>query len=93
MQWRLRIRNACVLAASFADAGITAVVTDSIVGDAFAEMVDVLRGRTIHFVVLRPSLAVLRQRGIDRLPYEAEFLAERYGGSIEHLRSQSLQRS
>jgi hypothetical protein len=29
--------------------------------------------------VLRPPVAVLRQRGIDRLPEEAAYLAVRYG--------------
>jgi hypothetical protein len=32
-------------------------------------------------VVLRPSVAVLRQRGVDRLPEEAAYLADRYGDS------------
>jgi hypothetical protein len=31
--------------------------------------------------VLRPPVAVLRQRGIDRLPEEAAYLADRYGDS------------
>jgi hypothetical protein len=32
----------------------------------------------VNFVVLRPPVAVLRQRGIDRLPEEAAYLADRY---------------
>ncbi len=77
-QYALRIRNACLVAASFADAGITAVVTDSIVNEGFESLTEVLAGRTVNFVVLRPPLAVLRQRGVDRLPAEAAYLADRY---------------
>jgi hypothetical protein len=52
VQYALRIRNACLVAAAFADAGITAIVTDSVI-----------------------------KRGIDRLPGEAAYLADRYGDS------------
>jgi hypothetical protein len=78
-QYALRIRNACLVAAAFADAGITAIVTDAIIGEGFESLTEVLAGRAINFVVLRPPAAVLRQRGIDRLPEEAAYLADRYG--------------
>jgi len=67
-QYRLRVRNACLLGASFVDAGITAVITDIICGDAFDEMLRALDGRTIHFVMLRPPTEVLRRREVERLP-------------------------
>jgi hypothetical protein len=35
----------------------------------------------VNFVVLRPPIGVLWQRGIDRLPEEAAYLAGRYGDS------------
>jgi hypothetical protein len=35
VQYALRIRNACLVAAAFADAGIAAVVTDSIINEGF----------------------------------------------------------
>lgn len=38
-------------------------------------------GWVVNFVVLRPPVTVLRQRGIDRLPEEAAYLADRYGDS------------
>jgi hypothetical protein len=79
VQYALRIRNACLVAASFADAGITAVVTDTIINEGFATLTEVLDGRRVNVVVLRPPVAVLRQRGIDRLPEEAAYLADRYG--------------
>ena len=46
-------------------------------------LTEVLGGRPVNFVVLRPPVAVLRQRGIDRLPEEAAYLADRHGDS-EH---------
>jgi hypothetical protein len=81
VQYALRIRNACLVAAAFADAGITPVVTDTIINEGFESLTEVLRGRPVNFVVLRPPVAVLRQRGIDRLPDEAAYLADRYGDS------------
>ncbi len=79
VQYALRIRNACLVGAAFADAGITAIVTDSIIDEGFESLTEVLGGRAVNFVVLRPPAAVLRQRGIDRLPEEAAYLADRYG--------------
>ena len=79
VQYALRIRNACLVAAAFADAGITAIVTDTIINEGLESLVEVLGGRPVNFVVLRPLVALLRQRGIDRLPEEAAYLADRYG--------------
>lgn len=81
VQYALRIRNACLVAAAFADAGITAIVTDTFINEGFESLIDVLGGRPVNFVLLRPPVAVLRQRGIDRLPEEAAYLADRYGDS------------
>jgi len=81
VQYALRIRNACLVAAAFADAGITAIVTDTTINEGFESLIEVLGGRLVNFVVLRPSVAVLRQRGIDRLPEEAAYLADRYDDS------------
>ena len=77
-QYALRIRNACLVAAAFADAGITAIITDTIINEGFEVLTEVLGGRPVNFVVLRPPVAMLRQRGIDRLPEEAAYLADRY---------------
>jgi hypothetical protein len=81
VQYALRIRNACLVAAAFADAGIAAIVTDSIINEGFESLTQVLGGRAVNFVVLRPPVAMLRQRGIDRMPEEAAYLADRYGDS------------
>ena len=79
VQYALRIRSACLAAAAFADAGITAIVTDSVINEGFASLTAVLGGRPVSFVVLRPPVAVLRQRGTGRLAEEAAYLADRYG--------------
>ena len=42
VQYALRIRNACLVAAAFADAGITAIVTDTVINEGFESLVDVL---------------------------------------------------
>ncbi len=83
VRYALRVRNACLVAAAFAEAGITAIVTDTIIYEGFEALTEVLRGRPVNFVVLRPPVAVLRQRGIARLPAEAAYLADRYG-SADH---------
>jgi hypothetical protein len=82
-QYALRIRNACLVAAAFADAGITAIITDTIINEGFEVLTEVLGGRPVNFVVLRPPVAMLRQRGVDRLPEEAAYLADRYG-DVDH---------
>jgi hypothetical protein len=81
-QYALRIRNACLTAAAVTDAGITAIVTDTIIGEGFQALIKVLGRRPVNFVVLRPPVALLRQRGIDRLPEERIS-----GGPLQRLRS------
>jgi hypothetical protein len=90
VQYALRIRNACLVAAAFADAGITAIVTDTIINEGFESLTQVLGGRPVNFVVLRPPVSVLRQRGIDRLPEEAAYLANRLAELRPDRRRQSL---
>jgi chloramphenicol 3-O-phosphotransferase len=65
-QLRLRLQNGCLLAGSFVDAGITAILTDIIAGSRYEELVEHLAGRTIHFVMLRPAVDVLRRRETER---------------------------
>jgi hypothetical protein len=54
---------------------------DAIINEGFKSLTEILGGRPVNFVVLRPPVALLRQRGIDRLPEEAAYLAHRYGNS------------
>src|SRR5215469_12120812 len=81
IQYALCKRNACLVATAFAAAGITAIVSDSIINEGFDSLTQVLGGRPVNFVVLRPPVEVLRQRGLDRLPEEAAYLADRYRDS------------
>jgi len=73
-QLRLRLHNGCLLAASFVDTGITAIPTDTVCGRRYEELANDLAGRTIHFVMLRPTVDVLRrreaQRGTGTNPFE-----------------------
>ena len=45
VQYALRIRNACLVAAAFADAGITAIVTDTIINEGFESLTEVPAAR------------------------------------------------
>jgi predicted kinase len=66
-QLELRARHGAMLAASFVDAGIAAVLDDVIVGpDRLALYRDGLGSRPLHLVVLAPPLEVVRQRDRDR---------------------------
>jgi broad-specificity NMP kinase len=66
-QLDLRARHAAVLAASFVDDGITAVVDDVIVGrDRLALFREGLGSRPTHLVVLAPALEVVLSRDRDR---------------------------
>jgi hypothetical protein len=64
-----------------ANSRITAIVTDTIINEGFESVTEVLGGRSINFVVLRPPVGVLRQRGIERLPEAAVYLAQRVGSA------------
>lgn len=65
-QLRLRLTHACLLAASFVDAGITAVVDDIVIGGRVEELMDELAGRRFVFVMLTPRLEVVRAREAGR---------------------------
>ncbi len=55
-QLRLRLRNACLLARSFFDAGFMAVVDDIIIGERFEHLRADLAGLPFHLVVLAPDV-------------------------------------
>ena len=65
-QLRLRLKHACLLGASFLDAGITAVVDDIVIGDRVDDLLEELAGRRFVFVMLTPRLAVVRDREVGR---------------------------
>jgi adenylylsulfate kinase-like enzyme len=64
-QLDLRLRNACLLARSFADAGFAAIVDDIVIGDAVDVLRDLLGDGDFHFVMLVPDFAQVKQRWID----------------------------
>ena len=61
-QLRLRLRNACLLARSFVDAGFTAVVDDIIIGSRVDDLREELEGVPFSFVMLTPGFELVRQR-------------------------------
>jgi chloramphenicol 3-O-phosphotransferase len=65
-QLRLRVRNMCMLGRSFSDAGFTAVLDDIIIGAGLDDVREDLRDVPFYFVMLRPSLDVVREREIGR---------------------------
>jgi predicted ATPase len=65
-QLRLRGRNVALLADSFFEAGFTPVVDDVVIGARLAELRSDLRSRPLLFVLLVPSLEVVRVRNRER---------------------------
>ena len=65
-QLRLRLKHACLLAGSFVDAGIAAVVDDIVVGGRVDDLLEELAGRHFVFVMLTPRLDVVRAREAGR---------------------------
>ena len=78
-QLRLRLHNICLLGRSFLDAGFTVVLDDIVVGARLTELREDLAGVDFLFVMLAPSLEVVRQRERQRgteLWREWEWLTE-----------------
>jgi chloramphenicol 3-O-phosphotransferase len=65
-QLALRLKHACWLGRSFVAAGISAVVDDIIIGERLDALLYQLAGTRFMFVMLRPSLEVVRQRETGR---------------------------
>jgi hypothetical protein len=61
-QLRLRLRNACLLARSFADDGFTAIVDDIVAGARFRHLLEELEGTPFAFVMLLPDFAHVKAR-------------------------------
>lgn len=65
-QLDLRLRNACLLARSFADAGFAVIVDDIVIGEAVEELPSLLGGDCdFRFVMLVPDFTHVKQRWID----------------------------
>jgi chloramphenicol 3-O-phosphotransferase len=65
-QLRLRVRNMCTLGKSFCGAGFTAVLDDIIIGGALDDVREHFADQPFRFIMLRPSIDVVRQREIGR---------------------------
>ena len=88
VQYALRIRKACLMAAAFADAGITAVVTDTIVNEGFESLTDVLAGRQVRPPTWRTATATQTTPRPRRSPTTSE-PQPRAGRSTSSRRSSS----
>lgn len=87
-QLRLRLHNMCLLGRSFYDAGFTAVLDDIVIGRRLAQLRDELSGVPFMFVMLQPSLDVVRQREAGRgteLWREWEWLTESIDATTERV--------
>jgi len=62
----LRLKNACMLAASFVEMGISAVIDDLVIGERVNHLLEMLAGQTFRFVMLTPRLEVVREREAGR---------------------------
>jgi predicted RNase H-like nuclease/chloramphenicol 3-O-phosphotransferase len=65
-QLRLRYRLAAGAADAYFEAGFTVVVEDVVAGAFLPELVDLIRGRPLHVVVLLPSLETVAARAAER---------------------------
>lgn len=64
-QLDLRLRNACLLARSFMEAGFTAIIDDIVIGSAVEDLIEHLDGVPFTFVMLVPEFSHVKQRWID----------------------------
>jgi predicted kinase len=80
-QLRLRLRNMCLLGRSFYEAGFTAVLDDIVIDGRIDDLRSDLAGIAFLFVVLAPSIEVVRDRerarGTDLWP-AWEWLTEQF---------------
>jgi len=65
-QLRLRLRNSCLVARSFFEAGFTAVVDDIIIGERWDHLREDLCGQPFYVVVLAPNVATVIARDAAR---------------------------
>lgn len=82
LQLRLRLRNACLVARSFFEAGFTTVIDDIIAGDRWRHLREDLRGLPFYIIVLAPSVATLQARDLARTNSAGGDWAEYLDGEI-----------
>lgn len=84
-QLRLRLRNSCLLARSFVDAGFSALIDEIVIGTRVDELLEDLEGVPLSFVMLAPDYEVVRQRWIA---LDSPF-ADRWGWIDEEIRERT----
>ncbi len=65
-QLRLRSKHVAMLADSFLEAGFVPVIDDVVVGLRLLEVLEDIKSRPLHFVLLLPRLEVVEQRDRER---------------------------
>src|SRR5579859_644590 len=65
-QLRLRLKNMCLLARSFFEAGFTVVLDDIIIGDRWQHLQEDLHDLPFSLVVLAPYVNIVQQRDMER---------------------------
>ena len=65
-QLLLRLRNSCLVARSFFEAGFTVVLDDIIIGERWDHLREDLRGQPFYFVVLAPNVETVIARDAAR---------------------------
>jgi adenylate kinase family enzyme len=65
-QLHLRMRNVCLLADSYFEAGFTPVIDDVVIGSRLADFQRTLRSRPLLLVLLTPRLEVVEERDAGR---------------------------
>jgi hypothetical protein len=81
-QLRLRMRNACLLARSFYEAGFSVVVDEIIIGERYDHLVSDLAGLPFELVVLAPRAEVVwRER--DAIRGKKTVLGERWATYLD----------
>jgi chloramphenicol 3-O-phosphotransferase len=65
-QLELRARNVCLLANSFGEAGVVAIIDDVVIGTRLEAFRSMLTGRPLWFVLLVPNLERVAERNATR---------------------------
>jgi predicted ATPase len=84
-QLRLRLRNMCLLGASFQEAGFAVVLDDLIIGDRVDHLLEELGARPFYFVMLTPNLESVKEREAGR----GTSLHQAWGWMDEEVRSRT----
>jgi len=84
-QLRLRYRIAALAVDEYAAAGFTVIVEDVVAGPLLTEVVDLIRSRPLHVVVLVPSVDAIaaREAARDASGYASFSVEQLHGGFVD----------